>query len=229
MGNEQKPGAVKVPPLPEAPVKDATWPGIKPPTLFSPEVPPPPLAGPPPVAGATGVPVPLPNEPTPVEPTDAGRSEDDATIEELIEEIANRDVRLAELENDNIELRLAYQRRSDELSENQGLLEDSQARVELLERRLAEAMEAQQELLMRQARREVHEAQNALHSADAGKLAAAEREIAAARSIIGNLEHEVGAKEAKLADLKAEIAALRNILRNVDARAIEAAKRRMGG
>jgi chromosome segregation ATPase len=183
------------------------------------------------VAGVTGgVPVPLPNEPTPIDPTETRvEAEDDATVAELVEELANRDVRLAELENDNIELRLAYQRRGDEVAETQGLLEDSQARVELLEQRLAEAMDQQQELLMQQARHEVQKAQSQLQGENAAALAEAEREIAVARSIIANLESEVEGKETKLAALKTEIAALRNILRNVDARAIEAAKKRMGG
>lgn len=71
----------------------------------------------------------------------------EARIDTLVEEVAARDVTIAELSNDTRELRDECQRRAGEISEirekNQPLeemLADSQARVELLETRLREAL-----------------------------------------------------------------------------------------
>lgn len=188
-------------------------------------------------------------------------------VDDLVEELAARDVMIAELTNDNEEMRTEYDRRGQQLTENQGLLQDSQERVEVLESRLrqqlertshgvsddvtalqeqlaglieqhadmternrqleaqlAEARSVQEELLVRQARRTTQH--TAAHEDERAHF---EREVAVARALIGNLESEVESKEGRIAGLFAEISALRNILKNVDARSIEAAKRRMGG
>ncbi len=266
LGTKQEQSGMKIPPLPESPASSDGWPVAPPPLITTPTD-----AAAKPGSGASDI------DRARVLALEAelGQMRQHAheleqRIGDLIEEIAARDVTIAEFENDTIQFRFEFQRRGDALAETKGLLDDSQARVELLEQRLQDALarghaqspdsqlqerlasmletqtdmaernrqlelelqqalEAQQELLMREARRDVQAAQAAVAPGQPEKLAEYEREVEFAKSLISNLESEVQGKESKIATLQAEVAALRNILRNVDGRAIEAAKRRLQG